>query len=1005
MHLSSRVVCGALIALMGCGTHGGTSAPSQPAPPVANAGGPYVGAIATAIAFSGAGSSDPQGQALSFSWNFGDGTTGTGVNPTHAYAAAGTYPVSLTVTDTSELSGTASTQAIIAAPQASLALTIVGLPNGASANVTVSGPNGYSLQVSSSQQLQVGAGAYTVTAGPTISGNSTYYSSVGSQSVTAAVSSPASVTVNYSTIIPNSTKVLDSVGMNSLVVSSGGSIISLSASSPVASSLAAGNVLASAPTPAAPNGILVKILSVSIANQIVTASVQQAALTDAIQQGTIQFNEVLGPSNTTAHSVSTGIVARTRSRVSPRTPSSGACAGNSNTIQSPFNVPLTAGLNLTGEDDVCPSFTFSIQIASFQVVSANVAVNVGLHAAIGLLASTQGTFTLQHTLATYSTAPSVVIVGVVPVVIQPAFAPYVGLSGTASASAYTGLTADSSLSVGTSYAGGAWTPVDTATSPATIGSATSVDGQVTLKAYAGMKASVSLYNVVGVTASLNGDGYLQFDSSLTANPCWSLTAGIEGSAGVDVTVLGNTLQSYSSPTLSLFSTPVLQATNTCFAPTLSSVTPNSGLQNGPSTTIALVGTNFVPDSVVNFNGQQLTTTFADPTDLGAALPASDLAVDGTFPVTVTSPDSPGGTSTPALPFSVTGVTVKVTPPTSSVPINKTQQFTATVTGTSNTSVIWTANGIIGGNSTIGTIDSNGLYTAPATVPNPATVSIVATSQAQPSASANATLTVTLGTYNFVLFSYPGAAGTGGSSINDNGVVVGTYSDGLGGYNGFLYSNGVLTPLNYPIPGAPTYTYETEPTGINNQGDIVGTYSSGGSHGGFLYSGGVFSDIKFPGGSQVISQTVPTAINNNGQIVGWYTNVGSSNIEHAFLDSQGTFTNIDYPGAVATVPSAINDNGQIVGFENDSSGNSSGFLYSGGTFTTPADEATGINNIGQMVGDYPFFGVYTNGSWGSFAGPASCPTPSPQSINNNGQITGYCYNNATATLSFVATPNP
>ena len=39
------------------------------------------------------------GAALSYSWNFGDGSTANGVNPTHTYALAGTYTISLVVTD------------------------------------------------------------------------------------------------------------------------------------------------------------------------------------------------------------------------------------------------------------------------------------------------------------------------------------------------------------------------------------------------------------------------------------------------------------------------------------------------------------------------------------------------------------------------------------------------------------------------------------------------------------------------------------------------------------------------------------------------------------------------------------------------------------------------------------------------------------------------------------------------------------------------------------------
>jgi PKD repeat protein len=84
--------------------------------------GVYTGTTGTAVQFSAAGSSDPQGQPLSYAWNFGDNVTGTGVNPTHAYAAPGTYTVTLTVTDISNLSATATTKAnIAAAVQASLA--------------------------------------------------------------------------------------------------------------------------------------------------------------------------------------------------------------------------------------------------------------------------------------------------------------------------------------------------------------------------------------------------------------------------------------------------------------------------------------------------------------------------------------------------------------------------------------------------------------------------------------------------------------------------------------------------------------------------------------------------------------------------------------------------------------------------------------------------------------------------------------------------------------------
>ena len=70
-----------------------------------------------------------------------------------------------------------------------------------------------------------------------------------------------------------------------------------------------------------------------------------------------------------------------------------------------------------------------------------------------------------------------------------------------------------------------------------------------------------------------------------------------------------------------------------------------------------------------------------------------------------------------------------------------QQFTATVTGTSNTSVSWTIVGSGCGGSACGTITANGLYTAPATIPSPPVVLVTAKSQADPTKSSSAAVTI------------------------------------------------------------------------------------------------------------------------------------------------------------------------------------------------------------------------------------------------------------------------
>jgi len=63
-----------------------------------------------------------------------------------------------------------------------------------------------------------------------------------------------------------------------------------------------------------------------------------------------------------------------------------------------------------------------------------------------------------------------------------------------------------------------------------------------------------------------------------------------------------------------------------------------------------------------------------------------------------------------------GIMVSVSPTSTGVALQGTTQFFATVTNATDTTVTWQVNGVTGGNSTCGTISTNGLYTAPSTIP-------------------------------------------------------------------------------------------------------------------------------------------------------------------------------------------------------------------------------------------------------------------------------------------------
>ena len=119
-----------------------------------------------------------------------------------------------------------------------------------------------------------------------------------------------------------------------------------------------------------------------------------------------------------------------------------------------------------------------------------------------------------------------------------------------------------------------------------------------------------------------------------------------------------------------------------------------------------------------------------------------------------------------------GVSISVAPVSISVAANATQQFTATVTGTTNLAVTWSVDGVEGGSAAAGTITSTGVYAAPGTA---GTHQVKATSQADTTKSATATVNVFSGSScspiaGKVTICQPSAGATVPSPVTIQGVA-------------------------------------------------------------------------------------------------------------------------------------------------------------------------------------------------------------------------------------------
>jgi len=219
-------------------------------------------------------------------------------------------------------------------------------------------------------------------------------------------------------------------------------------------------------------------------------------------------------------------------------------------------------------------------------------------------------------------------------------------------------------------------------------------------------------------------------------------------------------------------------------------------------------------------------------------------------------------------------------------------------------------------------------------------------------------------YSFTTVDVPGATNTNATGINNRGQIVGFYHDASGDH-GFVLSSDRRTFTTIDNPAG---IGVTSLQGINDDGYVIGVFTNPITNftQSFLadVSGSAFVNFGDPSVSAGSYGTYAHGINDRGQIVGHFFGGGSD--LHGFLrNADGTFVNFDDPnapvgtiGTLGTVGRGINDIGQIVGYFPGLNGtgdfaflrSSDGSAYTDVTVPNSQDTvAAGINNRGEIVG--------------------------------------------------------
>ena len=245
----------------------------------------------------------------------------------------------------------------------------------------------------------------------------------------------------------------------------------------------------------------------------------------------------------------------------------------------------------------------------------------------------------------------------------------------------------------------------------------------------GTVSQAVVWSVNGVVGGNAADGMISATGKYTApatlpNPN---SISIEAASSSDKSLSGKSMITLENP-----------------VPTVTGVSPTAVAVGNFSITIS--GSKFVSGAKVMFGTQALTTKFVSSTQLTATGTATTAQQGTSIQVTVVNPD-PGSIASSTTAVKVNApqtpqIVVKITPASAQLHPGQTVQFKATVTGTTNQNVVWQVNSTPGGNATIGTISSTGLYTAPAVLPKSTSLTINAVSAADShstSAASNITL--------------------------------------------------------------------------------------------------------------------------------------------------------------------------------------------------------------------------------------------------------------------------
>ena len=435
-----------------------------------------------------------------------------------------------------------------------LRIVVTALPHGLSPRIVVLGPHKIRRTVVRGGVLRLRPGRYVVSATAVPGASGTYYATVPKLKTRIRRGHIATVKVSYATLIPKNTHVVPTSGTAALTGSPEGARV-LTLTGPAAATASAGQFLASGPSSAAPDGYLLKVLSVEHNGETASLQVENATLTEAVPAGELNIERTLEPPAGTASMASS-------STLNAWQYGSGAPSAHAAGFSLPaasLKCTTSAGAHLTPRVDFSPHISFHAEWGLFSGLKASftagvhesISISAGVEAGASCETKDPGIGLLPHPIQ----LPDIDIqVGPVPVVIVPKLQVYLYGKVEVKASLTASVEQSAQVTVGVNYDKGNFTPIQKFSSQ--FGKSFTPQGDAEGEIALRPTLDALFYDAAGPSFDIGAA--LEFHADTTENPWWDLKGCAQAGVGfiVDVWIIK---KDWSDPKLLDFCKTLLSA--------------------------------------------------------------------------------------------------------------------------------------------------------------------------------------------------------------------------------------------------------------------------------------------------------------------------------------------------------------------------------------------------------------------------------------------------------------